>query len=87
MKKLIEIFSAEDKIKHFVIGMIIFIVALLFGVNQSLSFFIVVVAGISKEIYDYHYPDRHTVESYDVIATVVGGLVIMMFLEVIKWIF
>ena len=78
---------AEDKIKHFIVGIIIFLLCSLFGLDYVYSLLIVFVAGVGKEIYDYNYPDQHTVESYDVLATIAGPIVIIVFLEVLKWIF
>ena len=74
---------AEDKIKHFIVGIIIFLLCSLFGLDYVYSLLIVFVAGVGKEVYDYKYPKKHTVESYDAIATILGGLSAMMILEVI----
>ena len=62
---------AKDKQYHLVAG---FLIALLTGwVNPFAGLTLVVLAGVGKEVYDMYVPN-HTVDVWDAIYTVVGGL-------------
>lgn len=39
---------------------------------------VVVFIAAAKEIYDYFNPANHTVDEFDFLATVLGGLVVIM---------
>jgi len=80
MNKQGGIIVGKDKILHFIVGIFIVILSSTFGLNKIFSFILVLIAGIGKEIYDSFYPSKHTVESYDAIATIVGGLLATYFI-------
>lgn len=67
----------KDKIQHFLAGFIISAIIGLF--NSIFGLILAILAGISKEIYDYisnkYYSGKHTVDLYDCLATVLGGLI------------
>ena len=71
LKKLNSI--PADKVAHFASGVILF--AAFSWINQYLAFWVVVVAGLVKEIYDSFHRDHHTPDPYDTMATVLGALV------------
>lgn len=63
---------ATDKILHTLAGATIgFTVALLAG--WIVALICVLAAGAGKEVYDKFHPD-HTVDLYDALATVGGGM-------------
>ncbi len=74
---------AHDKKLHLIAGLAISLVT---GILVSLltknpmviftsSCLATVVAGAGKEIYDSFYPESHTVDKMDAIATFCGGLI------------
>jgi hypothetical protein len=75
---------AEDKIKHFIVGAIIFIISIIFGLSQLVGLIFVSAVAVGKEVYDQQYPEIHSVELFDVLATVAGGIVMIILLEVIR---
>jgi uncharacterized membrane protein YeaQ/YmgE (transglycosylase-associated protein family) len=69
----------KDKLLHLIAGFVIALVGtMLFDKITGLG--LAVIAGAFKEIYDYHNPKKHSVEFLDFIATVVGGVIIMILL-------
>lgn len=74
-----------DKIMHIVCGYAIAITfGLIFGIKFGLVF--ATVAGAFKELYDYFHPETHSVEIADFFATVVGGVVGCIYLEILAYI-
>ena len=67
----------KDKIQHFLAGFIISAIIGLF--NSLLGLILAILAGVGKEVYDYisnrYYQCKHTVDLYDCLATVLGGLI------------
>ena len=65
-----------DKFYHFFAGMLIYIAFNIFF-NDWLSMIPVIVIGAAKEAYDY-YSGKGNPEWLDFIATVVGGLFVLL---------
>ena len=67
----------KDKIQHFLAGFIISAIIGLF--NSIFGLILAILAGVGKEVYDYvsnrYYQGKHTVDLYDCLATVLGGLI------------
>ena len=61
----------KDKLLHFIAGVIIY--QSTFWVIGYYSLALVVLFAIGKEVYDHYYGG--TVDGYDAVATIVGGLV------------
>lgn len=74
-----------DKIMHIVCGYAIAITfGLIFGIKFGLIF--ATVAGALKELYDHFHPETHSVEIADFFATIVGGAVACIVLDIIAYI-
>jgi hypothetical protein len=69
----------EDKILHFLAGLVIYSVFYL--VNPVLGLFASILAGVLKEVYDSYHPDQHTTDIMDATATIVGGLTAFLILN------
>lgn len=65
----------HDKLLHYVAGTIIYALCSLFIGLYAIV--IVLVIAIGKEVYDY-VSKKGTPEYMDIIATVLGGLVVML---------
>jgi hypothetical protein len=65
-----------DKLYHFLAGMLIYTAFNIF-INDWLSMIPVIVIGAAKEAYDY-YSKKGNAEWLDFIATVVGGLLVLL---------
>lgn len=63
-----------DKVKHFLAGVLIFTFCFILGSNHVFSMVMVIIVGAGKEIYDYYHPQQHTVEAFDLLATILGGV-------------
>lgn len=64
----------KDKLLHFAAGVVIYAIGAVFiGYYAVLC---VAAAAVGKEVYDYYYGG--TVDAYDAIATVFGGVVCML---------
>jgi len=67
----------RDKVLHFFAGMFIFsltlVILLFFAIANSFawSLFTVIIIALTKEIYDYFNPQKHTAELADFIATII----------------
>ena len=72
---------APDKISHFLAGG--FIAALVWPFGVWLAVIAVLVAAVGKEVYDKLHPDKHTVDIWDAIATVMGGFLMLGWLELV----
>lgn len=74
-----------DKIMHIVCG---YAIAITFGLIFRIKFGLVsaTVAGALKELYDHFHPETHSVEITDFFATVVGGVVGCIVLDIIAYI-
>lgn len=76
----------QDKMGHFIVGnilsTIVLSLCLVFGINVFLSIVISVVltssVAFAKEAYDRANKDKHTYDSNDAFATIVGGCVAVM---------
>lgn len=64
----------KDKLLHFVAGSLVYASSSWFLGYYALA--LVVAVAIGKEVYDYYY--NGTVDVYDAIATVLGGVVCML---------
>jgi VanZ family protein len=62
-----------DKVMHFASGVILY-AGLLPFVGSSFALSIVVLMAVGKEVYDSYYPDKHTADVWDAVATILGGL-------------
>jgi hypothetical protein len=62
-----------DKQMHFIGGLVI--AALLTPFIGAYSIVVVAIVALLKEIYDYLHKDIHTPDFWDLVATVLGGLV------------
>ena len=61
----------KDKLLHFIMGVLVYQSLVLFvGMYALIA---VIAVGIGKEVYDHYYGG--TVDGYDAVATIVGGLV------------
>lgn len=69
LKKLNSI--QPDKLAHALVGSIVFALAHLF-VSVLWSIGAVILVAALKEIYDSLHQDKHTVDKWDFVATVVG---------------
>jgi hypothetical protein len=85
MEKLLSMLAKipADKQGHALIGALIFVLAsfvLLLFLPMPLvppqALLIVVVIGALKEIYDAYHPDMHTCDVWDWVATVAGGMLV-----------
>ena len=63
-----------DKAQHFILGA----VAALCPIYPLAA---VLLVAWGKELYDYLHKDKHTCDAMDAIATIVGGLVVIQFLN------
>jgi len=75
--KKISSFS-KDKIMHFTAGMLLFLGFYLFF-DAGYSLIAVALIGALKEVYD-KFHKGHCVEVKDFLATILGGLVVYLFL-------
>lgn len=80
-KELIEMSKQEDKRGHFVLGFLVCLLAVCvsmvfvkLAVASILGFMASIIVGFAKEVWDYFHPKTHTVDVWDFMATVVGGL-------------
>lgn len=62
----------DDKVRHFVGGVVIYAAA--HFVSPIIGLTAVTVAAVGKEIYDWFNRDKHTPEVIDAVATMLGGL-------------
>jgi uncharacterized membrane protein len=63
----------KDKQLHFIAGFAIAAISLAIGIPALLTLFVVVLAGVGKELYDL--TGRGTPELADIGYTILGGLV------------
>lgn len=63
----------KDKKLHLIAGLIIFFSLLVFGKIPALIG--AGLGGILKEVYDYFNQDKHTVDFYDFVFTLLGGVI------------
>ena len=75
----------HDKTLHIMCG---YAIAMTFGAIFGIKFGLVLAtaAGVLKELYDYFHPETHSVEIADFFATVVGGVVGCIYLEILAYI-
>lgn len=60
---------SSDKTIHFLAGF--FIAAIM--PEPEIGFWVSVACGLGKEVYDFFHQDKHTVDLFDFVATVLGG--------------
>ncbi|WP_018250302.1 hypothetical protein [Orenia marismortui] len=68
----------KDKVLHFIVGTVIVLLCLLVQLPIIVTLVLLVAAAAGKEVYDYHHPQSHQVETYDILATIAGGLFILL---------
>ena len=77
LKDKLAAFSAKvrygDKVLHFIAGIVVAALFIAAGYPNIASLAAIVV-GILKEVYDKKYPDKHTADVYDAVATGAGGI-------------
>lgn len=61
----------HDKQGHFIAGVLCYLPVHLIGPIAGLM--AVVVMAVGKEVYDYLHRDKHTVDPWDALATILGG--------------
>lgn len=67
---------AADKLGHLVAGFLVALAVLLLTGSAAAGLALACVAGIVKELRDAPRPDRHTLDVWDALATVAGGLLV-----------
>lgn len=79
MEKILKVLNSipDDKLRHFVIGLIVFSVSCLVF-SQIVSLIILFILATSKEVYDFFHKDIHSCDFWDFIATVSGSLPILI---------
>jgi uncharacterized membrane protein len=65
---------AVDKKLHFIAGLVICLIGA-WIISPMIGLLLAFVAGGAKEVYDSFYPLEHTVDKYDFLWTVIGGIV------------
>ena len=63
-----------DKFQHFVLGALV-------ALCPVYPVVAVLIVAVGKEVYDHFHPDKHTCDAMDAIATIVGGLTMLQFLN------
>lgn len=63
----------KDKKLHLMAGFSIFFSLVLFG--KVFALVGAGLAGLGKELYDYKHKDKHTVDFYDFLFTLIGGII------------
>jgi glycerol uptake facilitator-like aquaporin len=63
----------NDKLPHFIVGTLVFAVFHFF--NPLTGIVAATVAAVGKEIYDYFHKDKHTLDPWGAIATILGGVI------------
>lgn len=76
----------KDKILHLIAGILIILACLLFKLPYLWSIVILFLVAAGKEVYDSFYPQKHTVDVYDALATFLGGLFILVIVEVLRYV-
>ena len=66
-----------DKQLHFFSGGFLASLAIAVSGHMMISFCVVMLAALAKEIYDSLHPDKHTKDVLDFAATVLGGAVVI----------
>jgi glycopeptide antibiotics resistance protein len=72
IEKILAILNSipSDKVAHCLGGVVLFAIGQLFGYGLALA----ILGAVTKEIYDYFHPEKHTADVKDAIATTLGGL-------------
>jgi hypothetical protein len=68
-----------DKSNHIIYGLMIYTIVYFLSKmfkkrSVLISFLFVVMVGILKEVFDSQNASMHSVEMYDVVSTIIGGL-------------
>ena len=63
-----------DKAWHFVFGAVA-------ALSPLYPLVAILLVAIGKEVYDFFHKDKHTCDAMDAIATIVGGLTMLQFLQ------
>jgi hypothetical protein len=61
-----------DKILHFLVGFIVFMVVNSLCHNNKITFLCVIVLALLKEVYDMYHRNNHTLDGMDVLCTIFG---------------
>ena len=73
-----------DKALHMSYGALLFVVILFFtlllGLYWVVALYVVVIAAVSKEVYDFFHKNLHTVDFLDFIATIIIPLLLSIYL-------
>ena len=72
----------DDKVLHFIIWLFIFIIILKL-LNYKLSFLIVLIIAILKEIIDL-FLENHVTELLDIVSTILGPTIIIIVFFIYK---
>ncbi len=86
-----KIYFAPDKIKHFVVGLVISAITVILGYGLLYAFLATLIAGVGKEIFDwlytkYYKPKVFHFELMDIVATLLGFIpVLLIHLSLLIW--
>ncbi len=67
----------QDKLLHCLGGVVIF-AALHLLIMPWLSLVVIALAAVLKEFYDWRNPSAHTADVWDIVATLIGGLLALI---------
>lgn len=67
-----------DKLLHLLVGAVIGF-AVTASISAIIALIVVIIAAAGKELYDKYHP-AHTVDLYDAIATVTGGILAIIWM-------
>ena len=68
---------AIDKQLHFFSGGFLAALAIAANLPFYAAMLVVLLAGVAKEVYDALHPDKHTKDVWDIVATSIGGSVVV----------
>ena len=71
-----------DKLKHFFVGFGIFIVVYMYSYCVLLSFFLVLIIAVLKEVWDKFFKAKGVFDWLDVFATVLFPLIAIFIIKV-----
>lgn len=85
----------HDKKLHLAAGAAVAVAALVLGLGETVALGLAALAGVGKEVYDWVVNRRrkakgltplHTVDHYDAIVTLVGGALIVIAVDFVRWV-
>lgn len=85
IEKLIALLSwPADKLNHFVVSALIALGVAFVAVHfttwnkaAALALWAVIIVGVVKECYDSRHKDKHTVDLFDALAGMAGGVLVV----------